>query len=115
MSRDRVLTDAQWVLLERLLPSSKGKQSRPFRDHRQVIEDIVFRFGRDVRGGPGRAVRALADRVEASRPVQQGRHLGPGHGGVADQADQADQADRAGYVDWQLSIDSTISRSISTA
>ena len=25
-------------------------------------------------------------------------------------ADQADQADQAGYVDWQLSIDSTISR-----
>ena len=25
-------------------------------------------------------------------------------------ADQADQADRAGYVDWQLSIDSTVAR-----
>ena len=44
MSRDRVLTDAQWALLEPLLPSSKGKQSRSFRDHRQVLEGIVFRL-----------------------------------------------------------------------
>ena len=44
MSRDRVLTDAQWAVLEPLLPSLKGKQSRPFRDHRQVIEGIVFRL-----------------------------------------------------------------------
>ncbi len=44
MSRDRVLTDTQWALIEPLLPSSKGKRSRPFRDHRQVVEGIVFRY-----------------------------------------------------------------------
>jgi transposase len=44
MSRDRALTDAQWALIEPLLPSSKGKASRLFRDHRQVEEGILFRY-----------------------------------------------------------------------
>ncbi len=44
MSRDQVLTDAQWAVIAPLLPSTKGKRSRPFRDHRQVIEGIVFRY-----------------------------------------------------------------------
>lgn len=44
MSRDRVLTDTQWALIEPLLPSSEGKACRPFRDHRQVVEGIIFRY-----------------------------------------------------------------------
>jgi transposase len=40
----RVLTDAQWAEIEPLLPSSDGRRGRPFRDHRQVIEGIVFRY-----------------------------------------------------------------------
>jgi transposase len=27
-----------------LLPSSVGKKSRPFRDHRQVVEGIIYRY-----------------------------------------------------------------------
>jgi len=42
--RDQLLTDDQWARIEPLLPSSDGKQSRPFRDHRQVVEGIVFRY-----------------------------------------------------------------------
>ena len=70
---------------------------------------IVFGLRTAVRGEtcPAGAFRTLADGVEAPRPVQQGRHLGPGHGGVADQADQADEAS---HVDLQLSIDSTVAR-----
>ena len=44
MSGDQVLTDAQWAVNEPLLPSSKSKRSRPFRDHRQVLEGIVFGY-----------------------------------------------------------------------
>jgi hypothetical protein len=41
MSRERVLTDKQWARIEPLTPSSDGQKSRPFRDHRHVVEGIV--------------------------------------------------------------------------
>ena len=44
MSRSRVLSDAQWSRVEELLPSSSGRRGRPFRDHRQVVEGIIFRY-----------------------------------------------------------------------
>ncbi|QTI70905.1 transposase [Gordonia polyisoprenivorans] len=43
VSRFQVFTDEQWLLLEAVLPSSDGMRGRPFRDHRQVIEGIVYR------------------------------------------------------------------------
>ena len=44
MSRSAVLTDAQWARIQTLMPSSAGQRGRPFRDHRQVVEGIVYRF-----------------------------------------------------------------------
>ena len=44
MSRSAVLTDAQWELIEPLMPSSDGKRGNRFRDHRQVVEGVVYRF-----------------------------------------------------------------------
>ena len=44
MSRSAVLTDAQWARIEPLMPCSDGNRGRPFRDHRQVIEGIVYRL-----------------------------------------------------------------------
>ena len=44
MSRTRVLTDGQWVRIEALMPSSDGKRGKPFRDHRQVVEGIIYRY-----------------------------------------------------------------------
>lgn len=44
MSRSAVLDDAQWTRIEPLMPSSQGHRGRLFRDHRQVIEGIVYRF-----------------------------------------------------------------------
>ena len=44
MSRSVVLNDAQWARIEPLMPSSQGQRGRPFRDRRQVIEGIVYRF-----------------------------------------------------------------------
>ncbi|MCU1531200.1 MAG: transposase [Arthrobacter sp.] len=37
-------TDSQWARIERLLPSSDGQRGRPFRNHRQVVEGIVYRY-----------------------------------------------------------------------
>jgi transposase len=44
VTRAAVLDDVQWARIEPLLPSSDGQRGRPFRDHRQVIEGIVYRF-----------------------------------------------------------------------
>ncbi len=105
MSRDQVLTDDQWALLEPLLPSSKGKQSRPFRDHRQVLEGIVFRLR------TGCPWRDLPERFGPWQTVWK-RHARFSKDGTWDQILQAllVKADEGGQVDWQLSIDSTVSR-----
>ena len=44
VSRFAVLSDEQWARVAPLLPSSVGKKSRPFRDHRQVVEGIIYRY-----------------------------------------------------------------------
>ncbi|MCA2205441.1 MULTISPECIES: transposase [Nocardia] len=38
----RVLTDAQWALLEMLLPTSAGRAGRDFANNRLVIEGMLF-------------------------------------------------------------------------
>ena len=105
MSRDQVLTDAQWALLEPLLPSSKGRQSRPFRDHRQVIEGIVFRLR------TGCPWRDLPERFGPWQTVWK-RNARFSKDGTWDQilAALLVTADGAGQVDWQISIDSTVCR-----
>ncbi len=42
MSREALLTDAQWARIEPLMPSSEGQRGRPFREHRQVLEGIIY-------------------------------------------------------------------------
>ena len=105
MSRDRVLTDEQWALIEPLLPSSKGKRSRPFRDHRQVMEGIIFRYRT---GCPWRDV------PETFGPWKTlwKRHARFSKDGTWDQILERllQQADAQGAIDWQVSVDSTISR-----
>ena len=44
MSRTALLDDQMWARIEPLLPSSVGRRSRPFRDHRQVVEGILYRL-----------------------------------------------------------------------
>lgn len=44
VTRDVVLTDSQWSVIEPLLPCSDGVRGRPFRDHRQVMEGIIYRY-----------------------------------------------------------------------
>ncbi len=105
MSRDQVLTDAQWALIEPLLPSSKGKRSRPFRDHRQVLNGIVFRYR------TGCAWRDVPERFGPWKTLWK-RHARFSKDGTWDRILEQllAQADAAGQVDWQLSIDSTVSR-----
>ena len=44
VSRFRLLSDAQWSLIADLLPVRTGRQGRPFRDARQVVEGIICRY-----------------------------------------------------------------------
>lgn len=105
MSRDRDLTDAQWAWIELLLPSAKGRRSRPWRDHRPLINGVIYRFRtgcpwRDVpeRYGPWWAVWPRHSQLTAN--------------GVWDEIliRLLAEADAAGELDWAVSIDSTTAR-----
>lgn len=105
MSRSAVLTDAQWARIQTLMPSSAGQRGRPFRDHRQVVEGIVYRFRTGV---------AWRDLPESFGPWQTvwKRHRRFSADGIWDRihARLVAEADAAGEVDWKVSVDSTINR-----
>ncbi len=105
MSRDDVLTDEQWARILPLLPSSDGRRSRPFRDHRQVIEGIVHRYR------TGCAWRDLPERFGPWQTVWK-RQARFSRDGTWDRLLEAllVEADAAGGIDWSVSVDSTISR-----
>jgi len=44
MKSHHVLSDSEWTRIQPLLPSSAGRRGHPFRDHRQVVEGIVYRL-----------------------------------------------------------------------
>jgi transposase len=105
MSRLEAFTDEQWARIEPQLPSTNGKQSRPFRDHRQVLNGIVYRLRtgcpwRDLPAEFGPWQTVWKRHARFSRDGTWDRVLA---GVLAD-------ADAAGDIDWQLSMDSTISR-----
>lgn len=105
MSRSVVLDDALWARIEPLMPSSEGQRGRPFRDHRQVIEGIIYRLRTGI---------AWRDLPAAFGPWQTvwKRHKRFSTDGTWDKihARLVAQADTAGEVDWKVSVDSTINR-----
>lgn len=105
MSRTSVLSDEQWARIEPLMPSSDGVVGRPFREHRTVIEGIIFRF---------RAGIAWRDLPESFGPWQTAwkRHRRFSGDGTWDQilTRLLAQADADGLIDWSVSADSTINR-----
>lgn len=105
MSRTRVLTDAQWELISPLMPSSDGKQGKPFRDHRQVVEGIIYRLRTGI------AWRDLPRSFGPHQTVSK-RHRRFCADGTWDKihARLVAEADAEGDVDWQVSVDSTINR-----
>src|SRR3954467_8698498 len=84
MTRTSLLTDEMWSRIEPLLPNRTPRRGGRWSEHRPVVEAICWRFGT---GSPWRDLpddfSFLADGLVALRPVGQGRHLGPGAGGVA--------------------------------
>ncbi|ADG76157.1 transposase [Cellulomonas flavigena DSM 20109] len=104
MTRAQELSDAQWERIAPLMPLVRGR-SRPFRDHRQVVEGIVHRYRCGI------AWRDLPERFGPWQTVWK-RHARFSRDGTWDRiltAVLAD-ADAAGDIDWAVSIDSTINR-----
>jgi transposase len=99
-----VLSDEVWARIEPLLPAQYGK-GRPFRDHRQVIEGIVFRYRCGI------AWRDLPERFGPWQTVWK-RHHRFSTDGTWDEvlAILQAEADAAGEIDWRVSVDSTTSR-----
>lgn len=100
-----MLTDAHWTRIEDLLPSSDGQRGRPFRDHRQVVEGIIYRFRTGI------AWRDLPNEFGPWQTVWK-RHKRFSSDGTWDRihARLLAEADAAGDLDWTVSIDSTINR-----
>jgi len=105
MDRKSLLDDAQWDLIEPLLPPQRSGRGRPMRDHRQVVEGVIYRYRcgiawRDlpVEFGPWQTVWKRHRRFSAD--------------GTWDKVLAAllAQADAAQQVDWTVSVDSTINR-----
>ncbi|WP_028984440.1 IS5 family transposase [Sporichthya polymorpha] len=103
MARQEI-SDAEWAVIAPLLPVAVGR-SRPWLDHRAVVEGIVWRFRtgapwRDVpeRFGPWNTVYKRFDRW--ARDGTWERLL------AAVQA----RSDALGRLDWVTAIDSTITR-----
>lgn len=105
MSRSRVLSDAEWARIEPLMPVASAKGGRPFRDHRRVVEAIVWRYRvgapwRDLPGefGPWQTVWKRHRRFSAD--------------GTWDtiHAELLRDADAVGGIDWRVSVDSTVNR-----
>ncbi|NMM34505.1 MAG: IS5 family transposase [Phycicoccus sp.] len=105
MSRFALLTDAQWARIEPLMPSSDGRRGRPFRDHRVVVEGIIYRFRVGV------PWRDLPAEFGPWQTVWK-RHRKFSGDGTWDKllAKLLAQADAAGDIDWTVSVDSTINR-----
>ncbi|MGJ9424203.1 IS5 family transposase [Aeromicrobium sp. CF3.5] len=105
MSREAVLTDDQWARIEPLMPSSDGVKSRPFRDHRQVVEGIIYRFRTGV------AWRDLPCGFGPWQTVWK-RHKRFSVDGTWDRIHTklVTAADADGDVEWDVSVDSTINR-----
>ena len=105
MSRTRVLTDAQWELISPLMPSSDGKQGKPFRDHRQVVEGIIYRYRTGI------AWRDLPAEFGPWQTVWK-RHRRYAVDGTWDRVlmQILAEADAAGDIDWDVSVDATINR-----
>ena len=95
--RDRELSDEQWAALEPHLPPQRAATGRPAKDHRAVVEGVLWRLrtgapGRDLpeRYGPWQSAYTRFRRWQAA--------------GVWERALAAlqAQADADGRLDWTL-------------
>lgn len=105
-SRYAVLSDEQWEQFAPRLPSSTGRRGRPFRDSRQVVEGIIFRYRTGV------PWRDLPREQYGPWQTVWKRHRRYAVVGTWDSVlqDLLAAADAAGEISWDVSVDATITR-----
>lgn len=105
MSQREVLTDAQWALIEPLMPSNEGRRGHPFGDHRRVFEGIVYKFRCGV------PWRDVPDRFGPWQTLWK-RHRRFSGDGTWDRilTTLLAHADAVGEIDWTVSVDSSVVR-----
>lgn len=105
MSRRSVLSDTQWETIQPLLPAQRPWSGRPRRDHRQVVEGIIYRYRCGI------AWRDLPADFGPWQTVWK-RHRAWAVDGTWDQVLDAllVRADADGDLDWSVAVDSTICR-----
>lgn len=105
MSRFQLLSDAQWALIEDMLPRPTRRRGRPFQDARRMVEGIVYRYRTGI------PWRDLPPVFGPWQTVWTWHHRMAGDGTWDQVLEQLlARADAAGAVDWSLSVDSTIAR-----
>lgn len=104
MARSAELSEAAWARIEPLMPRAVGR-SRPWRDHRQVVEGIVYRYRSGV------AWRDLPERFGPWQTVWK-RHRRFSSDGTWDRIHTRllTDADAVGDLVWDVSVDSTVNR-----
>lgn len=104
VDRGRELSDEQWTAISLVMARVSGR-SRPWRDHRPVVEGIVYRYRTGV------AWRDLPERFGPWQTAWK-RHARFSRDGTWDKILTALQvrADASGGIDWRVSVDSTINR-----
>lgn len=98
------LTNAEWACLRPFLPVGNGRCGR-WRDHRQVIDGILYRVRTGVHW------RDLPERYGPWKTVYERYRLWSADGtweGLLQHVQSA--ADAAGEIDWEVSVDSTAVR-----
>lgn len=105
MVRTGVISDELWEQIEPVLPSDAGRRGRRWRDHRQVLEAIAWRFRT---GAPWRDVPAEFGPWQTLWKRHR-RWSGDGTYQAIFERVLAGQ-DAAGRLDWLVSADSTVVR-----
>lgn len=105
VARLQVFTDEMWARIEPSLPVASPKGGRPFRDHRTVIEGIVYRYR------TGCPWRDLPAEFGSWKTVWR-RHNQYSKDGTWDRvlAVVLTAAADADAIDWAVSVDSTVNR-----
>ena len=105
VDREVLLDDVQWDLIEPLLPPQRSGKGRPMRDHRQVVEGVIYRYRCGI------AWRDLPSSFGPWQTVWK-RHRRFSGDGTWDKIMAAllTRADTQGEIGWSVSVDSTINR-----
>lgn len=98
------LTEPEWALLEPLLPSQTPRRSRPWRDHRTVINGVLWRTR------TGSPWRDLPESYGPWKTVYNRHRRWSADGTWAEVLEELQRGCDVGEDEWVVAIDSTVVR-----